>query len=173
MRRTCSRVISAIASGDVQIALAGSSPIAAGVSRGLDVEVIWIAEDIASAEALVVREGSGIARLQVRRLAAAAVAAEVLQGQFGVGTAASTAQRPARLAVGVVVKQHLNLDRLPAALDEQRLEARVDPEQVARAVPAAVDRADHCARGVAHIDDRGDSLEVGCRVVAQPHLHGP
>ncbi|MFQ5618910.1 MAG: taurine ABC transporter substrate-binding protein [Rhodospirillales bacterium] len=54
------KVINAMASGDVHLALAGSSPIAAGVSRGLDIELIWIVEDIASAEALVVRNGSGI-----------------------------------------------------------------------------------------------------------------
>jgi taurine transport system substrate-binding protein len=54
------KVINAMASGDVHIALAGSSPIAAGVSRGLGIELIWIFEDIASAEALVVRNGSGI-----------------------------------------------------------------------------------------------------------------
>jgi taurine transport system substrate-binding protein len=54
------KVITAMASGDVHLALAGSSPIAAGVSRGLDVELVWIVEDIASAEALVVRDGSGI-----------------------------------------------------------------------------------------------------------------
>ena len=55
-----SKVINAMASGDVQIALAGSSPIAAGVSRGIDIQLVWIFEDIASAEALVVRNGSGI-----------------------------------------------------------------------------------------------------------------
>ncbi|MFQ6023382.1 MAG: taurine ABC transporter substrate-binding protein [Acidiferrobacterales bacterium] len=55
-----SKVINAMASGDVQIALAGSSPIAAGVSRGIDIQLVWIFEDIASAEALVVRDGSGI-----------------------------------------------------------------------------------------------------------------
>ena len=54
------KVITAMASGDVHIALAGSSPIAAGVSRGLPIELFWITEDIASAEALVVRDGSGI-----------------------------------------------------------------------------------------------------------------
>ncbi len=54
------KVITAMASGDLHLALAGSSPIAAGVSRGLDVELIWVVEDIASAEALVVRDGSGI-----------------------------------------------------------------------------------------------------------------
>lgn len=54
------KVINAMASGDVHIALAGSSPIAAGVSRGVDMQLFWITEDIASAEALVVRDGSGI-----------------------------------------------------------------------------------------------------------------
>ena len=54
------KVINAMASGDVQIALAGSSPCAAGLSRGLELELVWIVEDIAAAEALVVRNGSGI-----------------------------------------------------------------------------------------------------------------
>ena len=54
------KVITAMASGDVQIALAGSSPIAAGVSQGVDMQLFWVVEDIAAAEALVVRDGSGI-----------------------------------------------------------------------------------------------------------------
>jgi taurine transport system substrate-binding protein len=54
------KVITAMASGDVQIALAGSSPIAAGISQGVDMQLVWIVEDIADAEALVAREGSGI-----------------------------------------------------------------------------------------------------------------
>lgn len=54
------KVINAMASGNVQVAVAGSSPTAAGVSRGLDIEVVWILEDIADAEALVVRHGAGI-----------------------------------------------------------------------------------------------------------------
>jgi len=58
------KVITAMASGDLQIAMAGSSPIAAGVSRGVDLELFWIVDDIASAEALVVRDGSGIAAPQ-------------------------------------------------------------------------------------------------------------
>lgn len=53
-------VMNAMASGDVHVAVAGSSPIAAGVSRGVDVQLFWILEDIAAAEALVVRDGSGI-----------------------------------------------------------------------------------------------------------------
>ena len=58
------KVINAIALGEVQIAMAGSSPIAAGLSRGLDIELFWIVEDIASAEALVARDGAGIAAPQ-------------------------------------------------------------------------------------------------------------
>ena len=50
----------AMASGDVQIGVAGSSPIAAAVSRGVDAQLFWILDNIADAEALVVRNGSGI-----------------------------------------------------------------------------------------------------------------
>ena len=57
-------VIQAMASGDVHIAVAGSSPIAAAVSRGLPVQVFWVIEDIAAAEALVVRDGSGVSAPQ-------------------------------------------------------------------------------------------------------------
>ena len=53
-------VMNAMASGDVHAAVAGSSPIAAGVTNGVDVQVFWVLEDIAAAEALVVRDGSGI-----------------------------------------------------------------------------------------------------------------
>lgn len=53
-------VMMAMASGDVQIGVAGSSPVAAAVSRGVPVEIFWILDNIADAEALVVRNGSGI-----------------------------------------------------------------------------------------------------------------
>lgn len=53
-------VMTAMASGDVQIGVAGSSPIAAGVSRGVEVQLFWILDNINEAEALVVRKGSGI-----------------------------------------------------------------------------------------------------------------
>lgn len=54
------KIISALASGSVDVASAGSSPIAAGISRGLPIDLFWILENINDAEALVVREGSGI-----------------------------------------------------------------------------------------------------------------
>ncbi|BFM47955.1 taurine ABC transporter substrate-binding protein [Marinomonas sp. THO17] len=58
------KVITAMASGDIDIATAGSSPIAAAVNRGLDIELVWILENINDAEALVVRDGSGISAPQ-------------------------------------------------------------------------------------------------------------
>jgi taurine transport system substrate-binding protein len=53
-------VIRAMASGDVQIGEVGSSPIAAAASQGQDIKLIWILDDIADAEALIARNGSGI-----------------------------------------------------------------------------------------------------------------
>ena len=54
------KVIEALAAGEVQVALAGSSPISLGVSGGLAIQLFWIASDIGSAEALVARDGTGI-----------------------------------------------------------------------------------------------------------------
>ena len=53
-------VIKAMASGDIQVGEAGSSPIAAAASQGQDIEVVWVLDDIAGAEALIARNGSGI-----------------------------------------------------------------------------------------------------------------
>jgi taurine transport system substrate-binding protein len=53
-------VIRAMASGDVQLGEVGSTGIATAISQGMDVELFWILEDIAAAEALVARNGSGV-----------------------------------------------------------------------------------------------------------------
>ncbi|WP_309679766.1 taurine ABC transporter substrate-binding protein [Polaromonas sp.] len=53
-------VIRAMASGDVQIGEAGSSPITAAVSQGQDIRVFWVLDDISDAEALISRNGTGI-----------------------------------------------------------------------------------------------------------------
>lgn len=53
-------VITAVASGDVQIGYVGSSPLAAAASQQLPIRTIWIAALLGDAEALVVRDGSGI-----------------------------------------------------------------------------------------------------------------
>jgi len=55
-----SEVITAMASGDVQLAVAGSSPIATALSQGLDLRLIWIVEAIDTAEALVARKALGL-----------------------------------------------------------------------------------------------------------------
>ncbi|MBD8827344.1 taurine ABC transporter substrate-binding protein [Pseudomonas sp. CFBP 13602] len=53
-------VVTAIASGDVQIGNLGSSPLAAATSRKLPIVAFIVSAQINSAEALVVRNGSGI-----------------------------------------------------------------------------------------------------------------
>lgn len=53
-------VIRAMASGDVQMGEAGSSPITAAASQGQDIKLFWILDDIADAEALIARNGTGI-----------------------------------------------------------------------------------------------------------------
>jgi taurine transport system substrate-binding protein len=54
------KVATAMASGDVQIGVIGSSPLTAAVSRGVDLQLFWILDDINEAEAMVARNGSGI-----------------------------------------------------------------------------------------------------------------
>ncbi|KVP47258.1 taurine ABC transporter substrate-binding protein [Burkholderia ubonensis] len=53
-------VIRALASGSVQLGEAGSSPIAAGLSQGLDISLFWVLDNINDAEVLVARNGSGV-----------------------------------------------------------------------------------------------------------------
>jgi taurine transport system substrate-binding protein len=53
-------VIRAMSSGDVQMGEVGSSPLTAAASQGQDIKMFWVSADIADAEALVARNGSGI-----------------------------------------------------------------------------------------------------------------
>ncbi len=53
-------VIAALASGSIDIGYAGSSPLAAGVTRGAPIKAFLIAGLIGEAEALVARDGAGI-----------------------------------------------------------------------------------------------------------------
>lgn len=57
-------VITAVASGDVQIGYVGSSPLAAAATRQLPVQTFLIATQIGAAEALVARDGSKITKPQ-------------------------------------------------------------------------------------------------------------
>jgi taurine transport system substrate-binding protein len=53
-------VVDAIAAGQVDIGLVGTSPCAAGIARGIPLEVVWIHDIIGDNEALVARGDSGI-----------------------------------------------------------------------------------------------------------------
>lgn len=57
-------VINAVASGDVQIAYLGSSPLAAAASRRLPIETFLIAAELGTSEELVARDGAGISTPQ-------------------------------------------------------------------------------------------------------------
>jgi len=57
-------VIRAMASGDVQIGEAGSSPLTAAASQGQDIKLFWILDDISDAEALIARKGSGVTSIK-------------------------------------------------------------------------------------------------------------
>lgn len=54
------QVVDAFEHGEIDVGFLGSSPLAAALSRGLDLRLVWILADIAAAEQLVVRDGSGI-----------------------------------------------------------------------------------------------------------------
>nr|WKF55855.1 Taurine-binding periplasmic protein [Paraburkholderia busanensis] len=56
------KVATALASGDVKVGVIGSSPLAAAVSQGLDLQLFWILDNINQAEAMVVRNGAGITK---------------------------------------------------------------------------------------------------------------
>ena len=57
-------VVDAIAAGQVDIGLVGTSPCAAAIARGIPLEVVWIHDIIGDNEALVVRADSGIRRIE-------------------------------------------------------------------------------------------------------------
>ena len=75
-------VMTAMASGDVQVGYVGSSPLAAAASHGLDVKAFYMTSVSGIDEALVVRNGSGIrtvADLLGKKLAAAPVSTDHYQ----------------------------------------------------------------------------------------------
>ncbi len=75
-------IFAAIASGDVQVGYVGSSPFAAATSRGLDVKAFYLSSISGIDEALVVRNGSGIDKLEDlkgKKLAAAPVSTDHYQ----------------------------------------------------------------------------------------------
>jgi taurine transport system substrate-binding protein len=56
-------VIKAMASGQVPLGEAGSSPITAAAAQGIDIQVVWVLDDINNAEQLIASKKSGIKSL--------------------------------------------------------------------------------------------------------------
>jgi taurine transport system substrate-binding protein len=56
-------VIAAMASGDVQVAELGSSPLAIGATQGVDFKLFMLSEGIGTAESLIAKKDSGIASI--------------------------------------------------------------------------------------------------------------
>ncbi len=57
-------VIAAMASGDVQVAELGSSPLSIGTSQGLEIQLFMIAQGLGTAESLIATKTSGITKLE-------------------------------------------------------------------------------------------------------------
>jgi taurine transport system substrate-binding protein len=55
-------ITTALASGDVPIGVIGSTGTASAATRGVDLELFWILDNIGKSEALVARDGSGITK---------------------------------------------------------------------------------------------------------------
>ncbi len=57
-------VIAAMASGDVQVAELGSSPLSIGTSQGLEIQLFMIAQGLGTAESMIATKASGITKLE-------------------------------------------------------------------------------------------------------------
>ena len=55
-------ITTALASGDVPIGVIGSTGTASAATRGVDLQLFWILDNIGKSEALVARDGSGITK---------------------------------------------------------------------------------------------------------------
>ena len=60
-------IIAAMASGDLKLSELGSSPLAIGASQGVDYQLFAISNIIGDAEALIVRDGAGITKVEELR----------------------------------------------------------------------------------------------------------
>lgn len=63
MYDTGADIMKAMAAGEIQLGEVGSSPFTAAATAGQGVRLLWICDDMANAEALVVRSDAGIARV--------------------------------------------------------------------------------------------------------------
>jgi taurine transport system substrate-binding protein len=111
-------VIAAMASGDVQLAELGSSPLAIGTSQGLDIQLFMIAEGLGTAESLIARNGSGIASIEdlVGKSVAVPVGSTAHYSLMG-------ALSHAGIAESDVTIVNLPADQIAAAWDTEQVDA--------------------------------------------------
>ncbi len=111
-------VIAAMASGDVQLAELGSSPLSIGTSQGLEIELFMIAEGIGTAESLIARNGSGITTLEdlVGKSVAVPVGSTAHYSLMG-------ALAHAGIAESDVTIVNLPADQIAAAWDTEQVDA--------------------------------------------------
>ena len=111
-------VVRAMASGNVALGEAGSSPIATAASQGLNIELFWILDDIANAEQLVARNGTGVtsvAGLKGKTVATPFVSTSHYQLMF--------ALKQAGLAPGVVKVINMRPPEIAAAWERGDIDA--------------------------------------------------
>ena len=111
-------VIAAMASGDVQLAELGSSPLAIGTSQGLDIQLFMIAEGLGTAESLIARNGSGITTLEDLRGKKVAVPVGSTAHYSLMGALAH-----AGIAESEVTIVNLPADQIAAAWDTEQVDA--------------------------------------------------
>ena len=111
-------VIAAMASGDVQLAELGSSPLAIGASQGLDIQLFMIAEGLGTAESLIARNGSGITTLEDLRGKKVAVPVGSTAHYSLMGALAH-----AGIAESEVTIVNLPADQIAAAWDTEQVDA--------------------------------------------------
>ena len=111
-------VIAAMASGDVQLAELGSSPLSIGTSQGLDIQLFMIAEGIGTAESLIARNGSGITKIEdlVGKSVAVPVGSTAHYSLMG-------ALAHAGIAESDVTIVNLPADQIAAAWDTEQVDA--------------------------------------------------
>jgi taurine transport system substrate-binding protein len=111
-------VIAAMASGDVQVAELGSSPLSIGTSQGLEIQLFMIAQGLGTAESLIAKADSGITKVEdlVGKRVAVPVGSTAHYSLMGALTHAGIAETD-------VTIMNLPADQIAAAWDSGQVDA--------------------------------------------------
>lgn len=111
-------VTRALAAGEVDVGLVGTSPCAEAIARGVPIEVIWIHDVIGDAEALVVQQKSNIDDIQ-------GLVGKRLSAPFGSTTHyhAMVALKLANVDAARLELVNLEPDQMPGAWEQGQIDA--------------------------------------------------